>query len=46
MPVMGGFEATKKIRKIANHNPYIIALSASELDETLVKMCKDAGFDD
>ena len=46
MPVMGGFEATKKIRDICDQEPYIVALSASQLDSTLVKMCKDAGFDD
>jgi CheY-like chemotaxis protein len=46
MPVMGGFEATRKIRNYQRENellsleisakPYIIALSASDIDQNLV----------
>jgi CheY-like chemotaxis protein len=36
MPVMDGFEATKKIRALAN-TPPIIVISAARLDEALLK---------
>lgn len=44
MPFMGGFEATKKIKE--RGNPYIVALSASNIDYQLIQKCQKAGFDD
>ena len=79
MPVMGGFESTKKIKDyfdepnlflggglhyqnksesvsafgsknlsetIGPHSPYIVALSASEIDSDLAKKLKEYKFDD
>lgn len=36
MPIMDGFEATKRIRELS-HTPPIIVISAARLDETLLK---------
>ena len=47
MPVMGGFESTQKIKShFPNNPPYIVALSASTIDESMINNCKNAGFDD
>lgn len=56
MPVMGGFEACMKIRDHMRedellslemmHHPYIVALSASCISQSLEMQCRKAGFDD
>ncbi len=45
MPVMGGIEATKIIRKSVNRKIPIIALTANVVKGTIEK-CKDAGMND
>jgi CheY-like chemotaxis protein len=44
MPVMNGFEAVKKIKE--KSQTYVVALSASNLDTSLLRSCQNAGFDD
>ncbi len=45
MPVMNGFEATRKIRAGSKHRTPILALTASALSEDLER-CLEAGMDD
>ena len=45
MPVMGGIEATEKIRRSAGRQPVIIAMTANVLQEDK-EACEKAGMDD
>jgi len=44
MPVLDGFDTTKKMRKLGNHTP-IVALTARAMPED-IKECFDSGMDD
>jgi CheY-like chemotaxis protein len=44
MPVMDGLEATRQVRKLGGHQPYIIAVSANAMREDEL-LAREAGVD-